>query len=677
MRKLPGKSLVWGIVLLALFIIPLSVLAFSWSEPEVMGWDRPFNWDTWPKADVDDQGHVYVVWTTYPSIRYLFFNEYDGENWGSPIRINGRVINCFSADVAIGPEGEPHVSWYGKLSDYGTFYTTRKNGEWSEPKSTGLPIGHTTIAVNPSGIVAIASMNDGIHYAVGNDAGWDYSGKVVGYCYPDLSVDEDGRIYLASCNASSITYRIWEGDTWSDEYIVDTPRRGKVKMFHQSDGSHDIVVISNESMYHTQSEESLWSEPILVTDQSKTPGWMDAAGRNDGVLAAIYVNQQYKEDVMVRIFNGESWLPEENASNTQWRSIWPTIALTSDEKAVAIWSENPDHQFPFVLNASTTILTFNQPPMADAGGPYVVEEGSVIEMFGSGSDPDGDPLNFSWDLNYDGIFETAGQDIIFSAIGRDGPYHQTIALQVCDDKGACDSDTAGIGILNVPPLANAGPDQIVYRFDAVDLTGSWTDPADILDTPYLWTWDLDGDGVVDSSGSSSYGDLISENVSFELEGIYTLVFSVMDKDGGTSTDTVEIEVLNRPPVCNKAFPSKDNIWPVNHKFVPIEIQNASDPEGDPYTLTILSIFQDEPLDELGDGDTEADGRGLGESIAEVRAERSGVGNGRFYHITFSVDDGHGGVCTDEVLVGVPFDSRPEGAPLDEGPLYDSTVPMSE
>jgi hypothetical protein len=66
--------------------------------------------------------------------------------------------------------------------------------------------------------------------------------------------------------------------------------------------------------------------------------------------------------------------------------------------------------------------------------------------------------------------------------------------------------------------------------------------------------------------------------------------------------------------------------------------------------------------------------GLGSDTAWIRAERIGGGNGRVYHIGFIADDGHGGNCTGVVLVSVPKSQGNNGAAIDEGPLYDSTLP---
>ena len=126
------------------------------------------------------------------------------------------------------------------------------------------------------------------------------------------------------------------------------------------------------------------------------------------------------------------------------------------------------------------------------------------------------------------------------------------------------------------------------------------------------------------------------------------------------------------PDCAEPLPSADSLWPPNHKFVEIEVLAVVDSCGLPMAITIDSIMQDEPTNGLGDGDTSPDGRGVAGTTAEVRAERSGTGNGRVYHIGFTADDGRGGSCTGEVVVGVPHDRK--DVAIDDGPTYDSTVP---
>ena len=104
---------------------------------------------------------------------------------------------------------------------------------------------------------------------------------------------------------------------------------------------------------------------------------------------------------------------------------------------------------------------------------------------------------------------------------------------------------------------------------------------------------------------------------------------------------------------------------------------VTDPvENSAITITVDSIWQDEPTDTVGDGNTLIDGYGVGTSTAQVRAERSGSkrvpGNGRMYHIFFTGTDAEGGTCTGSVKVAVPHDAGEEHTVGDGGPLYKST-----
>jgi hypothetical protein len=150
-------------------------------------------------------------------------------------------------------------------------------------------------------------------------------------------------------------------------------------------------------------------------------------------------------------------------------------------------------------------------------------------------------------------------------------------------------------------------------------------------------------------------------------------------------DDVFLGLPNRPPDCSKAYPSQAILWPPNNKFVEIQILGVTDPDDDPFTITINKIYQDEPVDSRGDGSFAPDGAGIGRQgpgtappTVFLRAERQASGDGRVYHIFFTADDGIGGTCTPhachgEVLVAVPKNQN--STAVDGGALYDSTVPF--
>jgi hypothetical protein len=129
---------------------------------------------------------------------------------------------------------------------------------------------------------------------------------------------------------------------------------------------------------------------------------------------------------------------------------------------------------------------------------------------------------------------------------------------------------------------------------------------------------------------------------------------------------------NRPPDCSNAGAEPDELWPPQHGLKTVSVAGVTDEDGDPVSLVIDSIFQDEVVDDGGDGATVPDGAGAGTATAVVRAERDGGLDGRVYHIGFTADDGRGGTCSGEVAVCIPHDPRPGHRCVDQGPLYDST-----
>ncbi|MCH7974028.1 MAG: T9SS type A sorting domain-containing protein [Bacteroidetes bacterium] len=136
-------------------------------------------------------------------------------------------------------------------------------------------------------------------------------------------------------------------------------------------------------------------------------------------------------------------------------------------------------------------------------------------------------------------------------------------------------------------------------------------------------------------------------------------------------------VTNEPPNCTDAFPSISQIWPPNHKMIDIQINGVTDPDGDPVTITITKITQDEPLNTFGDGNFDPDGSGIGTSVAQVRAERTGTkkvpGNGRVYRIWYTASDGKGGECKSSVVVCVPHDKGKSSVCIDDGQRYNSVT----
>ncbi len=161
------------------------------------------------------------------------------------------------------------------------------------------------------------------------------------------------------------------------------------------------------------------------------------------------------------------------------------------------------------------------------------------------------------------------------------------------------------------------------------------------------------------------GDSVSLRYDFGIDGC-----SGVD---GWYVDDVNVYSCeaNAAPSCAGAVASTTRLWPANHKFNDITVVGVTDAEGDPFTITIDSIRQDEAVNANGSGNTAPDGQGVGTDTAEVRAERVGNGNGRVYYIGFTAEDFYGASCSGVVQVGVPKNAN--STAVGDGPNYDSTV----
>jgi len=102
-----------------------------------------------------------------------------------------------------------------------------------------------------------------------------------------------------------------------------------------------------------------------------------------------------------------------------------------------------------------TITESDDPPEADAGGPYIGHEGFSVSLDGSSSsDLDGDTLRFRWDFDNDGVWDTQWSTSPAASHIWGDDWNGKIALQVSDGN-LTDTATADVTILNLPPSIDA------------------------------------------------------------------------------------------------------------------------------------------------------------------------------------------------------------------------------
>lgn len=229
------------------------------------------------------------------------------------------------------------------------------------------------------------------------------------------------------------------------------------------------------------------------------------------------------------------------------------------------------------VETAAVILKQNQPPTANAGGPYSIAEGSSVVLTGSGSDPDGDPLTYSWDIDNDGSFETAGQNPTFSAVGRDGPSSQTVILKVCDNKGDCDTSSALVNINNAAPIitsvTNDGP---INEGGSATVMVTAADPAGAND-PLSYQFDCNNDGIFENGPQATN----SASCGSADDGSFKINVRVTDDDGGLANDFTTMVVNNVAPTVNTGDDAT-----INEGDTYSSSGSFSDPGDDTWTATV-------------------------------------------------------------------------------------------
>lgn len=352
----------------------------------------------------------------------------------------------------------------------------------------------------------------------------------------------------------------------------------------------------------------------------------------------------------------------------------PITLTTAGAHALTFWAED------VAGNSSaprSVVYSVNATPTA-LGASYATPEDITLNLSAPASDPENDSL-------------------VFTLVAA--PVHGTLALDPANGTGvytphpefhgsdsftfrvADDYSTSGVATvsISVTPVNDAPV--------ARDVAASTieTDPVTVVPVYH----DVDTGDVLSVSLASSplngtaafAGSAFTYTANPGFVGVDSFRYAVRDAAGASAMATVTITVAarNTPPVCAGAAASPALLWPPNHKPHVITIRGLADPDGDPVSIVVTRILQDEPTETVGDGHTPVDGGGLGSPSPWVRAERMGpeggarYGNGRVYEIFFTATDAKGASCEGMVRVGVRHDQGRRDQPIDSGCRWDSTT----
>jgi outer membrane autotransporter protein len=200
----------------------------------------------------------------------------------------------------------------------------------------------------------------------------------------------------------------------------------------------------------------------------------------------------------------------------------------------------------------------NSPPTVNAGGNRSVNDtdgipGENVVLTGTATDPDGDPLTYTW---YDDSGDTViASGPVASVRLPDGP--NTVTLRVHDAASQVEvSNTVVITVNSASgPTANAGPDRIVADTnhvpgESVLLDGTASTDADGTIASYQW--------FLQSGGSEQPEQPLGTGATLTVdlpEGEHTIRLQVTDNSGLTSSDIAVITVGDPQPATLAELPN--------------------------------------------------------------------------------------------------------------------------
>ncbi len=322
------------------------------------------------------------------------------------------------------------------------------------------------------------------------------------------------------------------------------------------------------------------------------------------------------------------------------------------------------HSLPPVLNAEpltgngtpNLLLGMNTPPTADAGVNIAIlpSEQNTTVLAGMTADVDCDYLTYRW---YEEVF---GDVLVFGpdfALDGQAPLElatlsalsvgdHTFRLEISDPFGTATDIIVVTVESSVPMLAPSGGGVFeIGPSNDVTLSATISDnDGDLVS----YEWKLGSEVLFSGSVQTLTGGepvgIPDEILATTLLGLGDHTIDLVASDGqNQSSASIQVSVMDTsmPTLSPVATPMM--LFPANHNMVLVTIQaNADDNSGG--VLLSVSVTSSEPANFDGDGNTIPDTEIIsvnsvtGEILLNLRAERSGKGNGRTYTVTITATD---------------------------------------
>ena len=355
-----------------------------------------------------------------------------------------------------------------------------------------------------------------LHYAQENKVIGNIinSGSYYGYYGIRLLGTNTYAVSYNTISGNSITgsrygmYLRWAHNNEINENTITDCRMGIQIRF--SDGNlifHNNFIDNRNGAYDDNPSNNDWHHPELLEGNY----WSDYEGEDTGL--EIYPWDAAGKHLIADDGIGDTDVPH----HTEYYDYYPFI--------------EPDYWL-------------NQPPVAEAGGPYDANEGTAITFDASGSsDPDDDPLQYRWDFDDDGNWDTPWSPDPTTLHTWDDDYSGSIYVEVTDGQFSNIAETT-IMIHNVVPSVDVGYLAPRDAGEELQFSGSFLDPG-LLDTHDI-EWNM-GDGTIITG-------TLEPIHAYDSDGDYLVTLTVIDDDGGEGSDSFTMKIYDftwHPPLKDK------------------------------------------------------------------------------------------------------------------------------
>jgi Ca2+-binding RTX toxin-like protein len=526
---------------------------------------------------MDADGDFVVTWTSHEPMETghqgVYARRYDAEGvpQGDEFRVNAATpYEALWSSVAMDADGDFVIAW-NLIDEEGAVHAQRYNAA-GEPQGDEFQVNST--ATETWGFSEVAMDADGdfvVTWTRSSDgqATWEVMARQ--YDSDGLPQGDEFQVNPIASDAMPLPAVAMDSDgdfiiSWTS---VEESTTNPVVHARRYDAAG--VSQGTEFRVNTTASGSLWGSSIATdTYGNFVITWATLAQGENG--SGVY-GQRY--DAAGAAQGGEFRVD----SATQDALIYPSAAMDADGDFIIAWfggtRSGQDTLFDMFARRYEVI---NEPPEAEAGGPYsVLEGGSAALDASSSSDPDqpASTLTYQWDLDGDGTFgeigagaargDEIGVSPTFRAGGLDGPTSIVVALRVTDNRGVENTESATIHVDNVAPsVAADAPTVTVDEGQTATNTGAWSDAGGDLVTltTSVGTVTKNANGTWNWSFATTAGPEQSQ----------TVTITATDDDGGKSETAFQLVVnpvvqLPAGTGTNNVVVSRkgDNLQVVNNK----------------------------------------------------------------------------------------------------------------